>query len=81
MKERRLGRFSYPAELLEDHPPQELIDVMGKCVIVRAEHMYDTNQIEIVAYSAQFDIIPEGCVIPRYQWEFTATTVRAVRQP
>ena len=41
---------------------------MSQCIIVRAEAKYLENGIEYQAYSIKFEEVPEGCVMPEYEW-------------
>ena len=65
MKDRRLGRFLIPTSLME-RDPDIVRAVMGRCVILRAEHLYYGEQIDYVATSPDFDELEEGLMIPEY---------------
>lgn len=40
--------------------------IMGKVIIIRAESLFDREEIEYLAYSELFDEIKEGTVAPTY---------------
>ena len=42
--------------------------VMSQCVIERCEYLWDLAAFEYKAMSSGFSVVPEGCLIPRYQW-------------
>lgn len=62
----RIGRFGISLTLAERE--QELARaIMGKCIIVRCEMMYETNRLEYVAISDEFDEVPQGAMAPEYE--------------
>lgn len=64
---RRAGRFRISAELIEDELP--LVQrIMGMCVILRAECLWERRAIEYVALSPQFDELAEVTLLPDYEW-------------
>ena len=58
----RLGKFRIRAESIYDEP-ETLLGIMGKCVIVRAEQMFERDCFEYIAISPDFDVIPMGCMV------------------
>lgn len=65
IKPKRLGRFSVSMDLIEENP-EVCRDLMGKCIIVRAEAMYHVGRIDYVALSPDFNEVQEGEYIPEY---------------
>ena len=45
-----------------------LFDVMQHCVVLRAEWNYAADVCEYTAWCPMFDLVPEGEVIPHYDW-------------
>lgn len=64
--ERRIGRFSVTAELLDAIPDDGLAVLFASFVIVRAEHLFHIDAFEYVAYSPLFAVAQEGNKIPEY---------------
>lgn len=66
---KRVGRFYIPAEwaLSYDNRAQR---VMENCIVIRAEYLLATKEIEYVALSPYFSPIIEGEKIPEYRWVF-----------
>jgi hypothetical protein len=67
---RRYGRFAAPGDWARDFNT-ELKRVMGQCIVFRAEHLFDRDQIEYWAASEHFRHVPLGEVAPEYRWFFT----------
>ena len=72
MKNRRLGKISISREMI-DHDLKDVIDVFAimKLIPVRAEFMYCSNDVEYVAISERFEVVPEGNMIPEYAVDVT----------
>lgn len=68
--DRRRGRFSIDASLAREFNTGAK-RVMGLCIIVRAELMFNTDRIEYHALSERFRQLAENEVIPEYVWYFT----------
>lgn len=65
----RIGKFRISCRLLSTQP--ELVrKIMGECIIVRAEMLYEAMCIEYTALSEWFDFIPEGEYAPLYAIKF-----------
>ncbi len=64
--ENRVGKFWITDDVTRRFPEQAMI-VLAKCMVVRAEWMYQARSIEYIAYSPDFDILPAGLVTPTYQ--------------
>lgn len=67
MKDRRRGSFQLAMSNLEKKP--EIVrQIMGRCMIVRAETLMMCGCIEYHAYSPDFRECEVGEQIPEYQW-------------
>ena len=71
-KTMRRGRFSLPIRSVEEST-LPIRRIMGQCVIVRAEMMFMTGNIDYHATSWRFREVQEGCVIPVYEWIWCET--------
>ena len=67
---RRYGRFTVPAAWAHDYRT-ELLRVMGKCAVFRAEHLFFRDCIEYWAACDRFRLLSEGEIVPEYRWVFT----------
>lgn len=65
---RRLGKFSISWVLIDDNP-QVVRQLLSKMIIVRAETLYHDRSIEYIAMCDDFDVIPEGMIVPQYDIE------------
>ena len=63
---KRRGRFKISRRMIENDP-MLIKRIMGEMIIVRAELMWIGDEIEYVAYSKLFDIIPEQEESPFYK--------------
>jgi len=63
--DRRIGRFSLNKHVI-DRFPEEARAVMGRCIIVRCEMIYESNTLEYVAISPDFNQVRKGEIVPRY---------------
>ena len=70
-RSRRYGRFSVPARMADEYS-SELLRVMGKCAVFRAEHLYHSDSIEYWAACDHFRELSEGEMVPEYIWHFTS---------
>lgn len=76
MEKRRVGKFSIDREYIYDMP--EIVRaIMGRCIIVRCELMFDKNAFEYVAISPDFDLLPKGEIAPTYNVLVTFDAVSA----
>jgi hypothetical protein len=41
--------------------------IMGRCVVVRCEMMYAHDTFEYIAFSPDFDEVPQGMIAPEYE--------------
>jgi hypothetical protein len=64
---RKFGKFSISEELI-DSDPDFVHNVMGQCIILRAENKYIERHVVYEAYCPHFDSINLGEVIPEYEW-------------
>lgn len=65
MKTRRIGRFEISYDMI-DHDEATVRTVMGRCVIVRCESMWESDAISYVAISPDFDEVQQGECVPHY---------------
>ena len=72
MNNRRLGRIRISIEMI-DNDLKDIIDIFAimKLVPVRAEFIYCSNEVEYIAISDRFEIVPEGHIIPEYAVDVT----------
>lgn len=70
MKEenQRIGKFTLPIFKLATMPAAQFREIMGMCVILRAESRHWDGSVEYEALSPYFDIVPEGVIPPTYEW-------------
>lgn len=68
---RRFGRFTLPARLAGEYSSQ-VLRVMSKCIVVRCEHIYNSDELEYVAISDHFREVAQGEMTPTYVWNFTS---------
>lgn len=66
----RVGRFSIARQFALEYR-SEVLRVMGKCAVFRAEPDLARDVITYVAISDHFDVLPGGNSIPEYQWLFS----------
>lgn len=64
---RRFGVFLI-TDILVRQQPKAVMKVMSQCIILRCEYLWDLAAFEYKAISPGFSVVPEGCLIPRYQW-------------
>lgn len=72
--ERRIGTFDVSSQLVHGHGSGADIGlgvVMAKVAILDAHYRHDTGVYTYTALSPEFDLVPEGSVAPRYNWELT----------
>lgn len=62
---KRPGKFYLPDKFIEEHPDLAM-RILGKVIVVRAEHLFYKNTHEYYAYSELFGVIEEGFSIPIY---------------
>ena len=67
----RYGRFSIPTELFK-RAPSDVMQIFGKCIVIRAESSYMRHAIDYEAMSPHFDIVAEGEITPEYEWVFSS---------
>lgn len=68
---RKLGRFYLSAERIRQKWPELCALVFARVVVVRAEMLWQTNAVEYLAYSEDFEPVPEGVAPPEYQFLIT----------
>ena len=62
----RVGTFEIARELIHSDP-SAVLKVMARCIIIRAEYMFASNDIAYVALCADFDEIPTSSLPPAYR--------------
>lgn len=75
MKSRKYGRIRISRKFIVD-APATVQRIMGMGIVVRAEHMFVNDVIEYVMWSEEFDVIPDGHIIPEYEVLITRTSFR-----
>jgi hypothetical protein len=78
-RKRRLGRFTVPADWA-DRYSSDLLRIMGRCAIVRAELLYVSDQIEYWARSDNFRELSPNEIVPQYVWHFKEGALSAIEQ-
>ena len=63
--DRRIGRFAMSAQLVK-RDPETARAVMGRCIVVRCEMMFEHDTLEYIALSPDFDEVPQGNIAPEY---------------
>jgi hypothetical protein len=61
----KLGKFSIPSAMLEDYPGV-VQEILSTVIPVRAEFMFENNNINYTAISHSFEALPCGNVVPWY---------------
>lgn len=51
--------------MIEDYP-SDVRRVMGRCIIVRADALYESDAIRYVAVCDDFEVVPHGFDVPEY---------------
>lgn len=79
LKPRRVGSFALSVTMLHTHG-DTFRRIMGRCIILRAEHRLDDNRIHYDALCAEFDEISEGEITPFYTWRLKKGVLSAQRK-
>jgi len=85
-QERRLGKFVIHRSLIVDDTRGVMLrEIMGRMLVIRAELMMDSDNVEYVAFSDLFDPLGEGEKVPWYAIYYFAqqscqSNVKAIRQ-
>ena len=74
MKAKRLGKFRITREMIEEYP-KHVQQIQGMCVIYRAEYLMHRDEVEYVATSDHFDMLPRGYEAPMYEWTIDGTDI------
>lgn len=64
--ESRIGYFELPVSILRHHP-ERLKAVFSKVVVITAVNYGDRGVHQYLAYSDEFDWVPNGAKIPEYE--------------
>lgn len=70
MNDHRLGRFTLTRACIDQDRDAARL-VMSACIVVRAEMRWAEDAIDYTAISPHFEAVPEGNVIPIYEWEIS----------
>lgn len=54
MKDRRIGMFIIPADVVDSYP-EAIRQVMGRCIVTRCEMLWNSTALEYMAISPDFD--------------------------
>lgn len=65
---RKIGRFQIPNDIIHNDPKLAQ-RIMARCIVVRAEQLWERDAIEYVALSNSFEDVPANCVTPDYHIE------------
>ncbi len=66
-KDRRIGKFILSTEII-DNRPDLVLNIMGRCIVVKVEFSFMDDHLEYTAISEHFKEIPVGGCIPVYVW-------------
>lgn len=69
---RRYGKFSVDQRILEGDPAL-MATVMARCIVVRAESMYNRLSFEYIALGPDFEPCALGMLVPEYDARFETT--------
>jgi hypothetical protein len=72
VKENRIGKFLISSDIITNRP-DVVQGVLGRCIVVRAEQLFYSGDVEYFAYSELFRPIERGDVVPRYKFELEST--------
>jgi hypothetical protein len=61
----RPGQFSIKRQILDDDPGIAM-NIMGECIITRAEYILAADEVEYMGNSLLFDPLESGEVVPWY---------------
>lgn len=64
-RSRKVGRVQIEDSLIEDHP-DVVMAIMGRMIVIRAEHLFAQDCVEYVALCDDFSTVPQGGAIPLY---------------
>lgn len=71
-EDRRFGRFKLKIEMIEQKP-EVALEILGRCIIFRAEQLYYDEAISYMAWSEMFDKVPDYEQAPKYDFIITQT--------
>lgn len=67
MLKRRIGKFCLSSDLIEGDP-ESVMQILGQCVVVRAEYFYHLDMVEYIALCPMFHIAAAGELVRTYTW-------------
>lgn len=71
MKDRRIGKFTISKHMIDECPLQVLA-VMKDMIIIRAEFLYYSDEVEYVGIHPSFEVKPDGEVPRSYTADIKA---------
>jgi len=74
MRSKKMGKFVISGALIENNP-DDVMRLMGRMIVVRAEFIYGPNVVEYTAISDYFEEVEEGLVLPEYQFAFSGNDI------
>ena len=77
--DRRYGTFQLQGDKAKNRD-SDVMKVMANCAILNAVYLAYSDMIEYQATSEMFDVLPEGEIIPEYDWVFTDYSIQAVKR-
>ena len=66
LKDRRLGIFRIPLDMINEHPDY-CREVLSGCIVLRAEMRWDLDAIEYFAINDAFETVPLECIAREYR--------------
>lgn len=66
----RVGTFDMDSDLVYRDPASAVV-VLAGCIVFRCEHHFYANRLRYEALHPEFDLVPEGEVMPEYWAEIT----------
>lgn len=79
LDKRRKGIFRVSKEVIESKP-NVVMEILSRCIVVRAESLMIDDVIEYYAYSKEFDIVEQGNQVPRYAVAYKDNEIAFVKE-
>jgi len=74
----RFGRFHIARGYINDYPDEVLV-IMARCIILRAEVLWTPDVVEYVAISQEFEKATPNCDPPFYVWQMDGGRATAIK--